>query len=188
MSHLCHFRIFTCSYSGNALCPSFTTTWIWTSRLVQQLRNLPFEMTSLSFSPPALSPAKSLEKFSWDVWRFWNGTGMTCITSNESYMPKKSRRAPEDSLVWQWDRALPQSLQNLEALRPRGWQNLEGHLRCQDICCPLLCKHYILGHEVESLGCIYSLCYSFVHPTNIYCLPAVCRELGIQLRIFFLAS
>ncbi|KAF3819652.1 hypothetical protein GH733_015161, partial [Mirounga leonina] len=41
---------------------------------------------------------------------------MTCITANESYTLKKSRRASEDILVWQQDRALPQSLRNLEAL------------------------------------------------------------------------
>lgn len=115
-------------------------------------------------SPPALLPGKSLEKFSWDVWKFWNGTGMTSLTVNESYTLKKRSRASSAILVWQQDRAPPQSLWNLEALgdteddRPLGdTSDSSTYAALSHV------SNCILGGEVQSLGCIYS----FVTPLFI---------------------
>lgn len=37
-------------------------------------------------------------------------------------------------------------------------------------------NNYVLGLEMETLGFIYSLFYSFIY-TNVYWLPTVCQEL-----------
>lgn len=136
MSHLCHSRTFMCAYSSNALCHPFTTTWIWTTRSAGQLRRLAYEMTGLSFSPPTLPPGKSLGKFSLVIWKFWNATGMTCVTLNDSYMLKKSRKA---SRTFQCGSST-EPAESRSPGRHRGWQDFGEHFRCQQICYPLLCK------------------------------------------------
>lgn len=104
---------------------------------------------------------------------------------------KEKQNILYDIPVWQQYWTPPLSLQNQEASGDtefdRTWGG-GGHFRYQHICHPLLVSNYILGLDMESVGFIYSSFYSFIHSTNIYCLPAVGQELGRWLRTLFLAS
>lgn len=113
---------------------------------------------------------------------------MTSITLNESYMLKKSIRASYHIPGWQQRRTLPQSLQDLEA--PWDIENDRTLGDTSDVssyAALSYASNYILGLEMELLGFIYSLFYSFIHSISIYWLPAMCQEfcweLGIQLTI-----
>lgn len=152
--------------------------WIWTMRLLEQLRNLGYEITSLPFSSPTLPPGKSLEKYSLGIWKFRNGTDVTCYSEWILYA-KEKQNVLYDIPVWQQYWTPSQILQNLEApMRHRGWHNFGGHFRYHHICCPLLYKQLYSGswHGVTR---IYLFLVLLRHSLNKY-LSLICCVPGVM--------